>query len=92
MYLTNHIDTKAKCRHLKILSCKGTLRLVIICLRPHTLAPRFLFGWSSNFFGSESGQIQYRVLTPGEYGLQQDSDKHAEVPLQTNFLDDNILL
>jgi hypothetical protein len=29
-----YIDTKAKCHHLKILSCKGTLRQVFICLRP----------------------------------------------------------
>jgi hypothetical protein len=28
--LINYIDTKAKCRHLKIFSCKGTLRLVFI--------------------------------------------------------------
>jgi hypothetical protein len=28
--LINHIDTKAKCRHLKILTCRGTLRQVII--------------------------------------------------------------
>jgi hypothetical protein len=29
----------AKCRHLKILTCKGTLRQVFICLRPRTLYP-----------------------------------------------------
>jgi hypothetical protein len=27
-------DTKAKCRHLKKLTCKGTLQQVFICLRP----------------------------------------------------------
>jgi hypothetical protein len=32
--LINYIDTKAKCRHLKKLTCKGTLRHVFICLRP----------------------------------------------------------
>jgi hypothetical protein len=31
--LINYIDTKAKCRHLKILTCKGTFRQVFICLR-----------------------------------------------------------
>jgi hypothetical protein len=31
--------------------------------------PRFCLGRSSNFLGSESGQIQ----TAAEYGLQQDS-------------------
>jgi hypothetical protein len=52
----DYIDTKAKC-HLKKLTCKGTLRQVVICLR----RPRLLgfFGWSSNFVASESGQ---RVL------------------------------
>ncbi len=28
--LINYIDTKAKCRHLKILTCKRTLRQVLI--------------------------------------------------------------
>ncbi len=32
--LTNYIDTKAKCRHLKKFTCKGTLLQVFICLRP----------------------------------------------------------
>ncbi len=30
------IETNAKCRHLKKLTCKGTLRHVFICLRPKT--------------------------------------------------------
>jgi hypothetical protein len=55
--LINYIDTKAKCRHLKKLTCKGTLREVIMCLRPPPLLG-FCLGWSSNFVGSESGQIQ----------------------------------
>ncbi len=32
--LINYMDLKAKCRHLKKLTCKGTLRQVFICLRP----------------------------------------------------------
>jgi hypothetical protein len=35
--LINYIDTKAKCRQLKKLTCKGTLRQVFICLRPASL-------------------------------------------------------
>ncbi len=35
--LINYTDTKAKCRHLKKLTCKETLRQVFICLRPHFL-------------------------------------------------------
>jgi hypothetical protein len=56
--LIEYIDTKAKCRHLKRLTCKGTLRQVFICLRPPP-PPGFCLGWSSNFVGSEFG---YRVL------------------------------
>ncbi len=58
--LINYIDTKEKCRHLKKLTCKGTLRQVFICLRPPFLLG-FCLGWSSNYVGSKSGQI-YRVL------------------------------
>ncbi len=35
----NYIDNKAKCRHLKKLTCKGTLQQVFVCLRP----PPFLW-------------------------------------------------
>jgi hypothetical protein len=60
--LINYTDTKAKCRHLNKLICKGTLRQVFICLRPlHLLS----------FVGLNL--VIYRVLTPTEYGLQQDS-------------------
>ncbi len=51
------IEGNAKCRHLKKLTCKGTLRQVFICLRPPPLLG-FCLGWSSNFAGSETGQIQ----------------------------------
>jgi hypothetical protein len=40
----------------KKLTCKETLRLVFICLRPPPLSG-FCLGWSSNFVGSEYGQI-----------------------------------
>jgi hypothetical protein len=45
-------------------------RQVFVCLRPPPF-PGFCLGWSSNFVGSESGQIQ--GVKPAEYGLQQDS-------------------
>ncbi len=41
----------------KKLTFKGTLRQVFICLRPPPLLGLCL-GWSCNFAGSESGQIQ----------------------------------
>ncbi len=41
----------------KKFTCKGTLRKVFICLRPHPLLD-FCLGWCSNCAGSESGQIQ----------------------------------
>jgi hypothetical protein len=55
--LINYTDAKAKCRHLKKLNWKGTLRQVFICLRPPPLLG-FCLGWSSNFVCSQSGQIQ----------------------------------
>ncbi len=55
-WLINYVDTKAKCRHLKKLTCKGTLRQVFICLRFSPL--RVFLGWSSNLVGSQSDQIQ----------------------------------
>ncbi len=51
------IESTAKSRHLSKFTCKGTLRQELICLRP----PPFLgicLEQSSNFEGSESGQIQ----------------------------------
>jgi hypothetical protein len=49
------IESIVKCRYLKKLTCKGTLRRVLICLRPPFLLS-FCLGWSSNFVGS--GQKQ----------------------------------
>ncbi len=55
--LINYTDTKAKCRHLKILIFKGTLLQIFICARPSLLTV-FCLRWSSNFVGSEYGQIR----------------------------------
>ncbi len=49
------VEGNATCHHVCKLTCKGTLRPVFICLRPPQL---FCLGWSSDFVGSESGQIQ----------------------------------
>ncbi len=53
----NYLDTKANCPHLKKFTCNGALRLMFICLSPPPLQDLCL-RWSSNFVGSESGQIQ----------------------------------
>ncbi len=69
------MESNAKCRHLKKMTCKGTLQKVFICLKPHSPSLGFwgfCMGWSSNSAGSESGQIQ-SVKLLAEYGLQQDS-------------------
>ncbi len=50
------IETNSKCRHLKKMCWKRTLRQVYLS-RPPPL-PGFGLGWSSNIVGSESGQIQ----------------------------------
>ncbi len=49
-----------------------TFRQVFICLRPPPLLG-FCLGWSNNFVGSESCQIQSVKLLLYVYGLQQDS-------------------
>jgi hypothetical protein len=56
----NSIDNKAKYRHPKKVTWNGTLLQVFICLRPPTLLG-FCLGWSSNFVGFESGQIQIQI-------------------------------
>jgi hypothetical protein len=43
-------------------TCKGTLRQVLICLRPSTLLGFCCLGWYSNFVGSETGQINSAKL------------------------------
>jgi hypothetical protein len=55
--LINFIDIKAKCRHLKNLTYKGTFRQVFIRLRPIQLLG-FCLGWSIYFVGSECVQRQ----------------------------------
>jgi hypothetical protein len=55
--LINYVNTIAKCRHLKKITCKGTLQQMFIYLSPHLLLG-FCLGWCSNFVGSEYGQIQ----------------------------------
>ncbi len=56
--LTNNIDTKAKCRHIKKnWLVKGLCdRCLPVCRPPPLLG--LCLGWSSNLVGSESGQIQ----------------------------------
>ncbi len=54
--LINYIDTKAICRHLKILTCIGTLRQALSIW--DALASHVLCGVVRHFVGSESGQIQ----------------------------------
>ncbi len=73
--LISYTDTKAKCRHLKKLTCKGTLGQVFFCLRTNPPLPGFCLGRSNNLVGSECGQILYIVLNSCriEYGLQQNS-------------------
>ncbi len=51
------IESNAKCRHLQKFTCKGDLSQVFFCLRPPPLLG-FCLGWSSNFGGSEPGQLQ----------------------------------
>jgi hypothetical protein len=55
---------------------KGTLQQVLICLRPPSLLGIAL-GWSNNFVGSESGQIQRVQLLQR---LVSNRTKHTPPP------------
>ncbi len=72
------IESKAKCRHLQKITCKGTLRQMFICLRPPHFLGYFL-GWSSNFVGSESGQTQ-SVKLP--HNMVSNRTQHPPPPSQ----------
>ncbi len=76
----NYIDAKEKCRHLKKLTCKGTLRQMYICLRPPPLLG-FCLGWSCTFWIWSDTEC----WTPAEYGLQQDSKPSTPLPA-THYL------
>ncbi len=54
--LNDYIDTKTKCRHIKNWPVKGLWGRCLSVWGPCALG--FCLGWSSNFVGSESGQIQ----------------------------------
>jgi hypothetical protein len=61
--LINYKDSKAKCRHLKKLTCKGTLRQVFICLRPppllrhHTPPPYTLYTCILYTYSHREGEV-----------------------------------
>jgi hypothetical protein len=66
----------AKCRHLKKLTCKGTLRQVFICLRPKTPYPSPLTHYSVLIHtgkGGEGGEFDQRE------GNRGDTDQKAGV-------------
>ncbi len=58
--------------------CKGTLTQVFICLRPPPLLD-FCLGWSSNFVGSESGQIESVKLLQN---MVSNTTEHCPAPTQ----------
>ncbi len=72
------IESNAKCRYLKKLACKGTLRQEFICLRPPPLLG-FCLGWLSNFVGSECGQKQSVKLLQN---MVFDTTQHHPIPFQ----------
>ncbi len=75
------IESNAKC--LKKLKCKGTLRLVFICLWPPPLLG-FCLGWKGNFVGSESGQIQSVKLLEN---MVSNTTQHPPPPSHTLYFD-----
>jgi hypothetical protein len=100
--LINCIDTKAKCRHLKILTCKGTLRQVFIRVFRYSLS---WLVFSTEFCEllyppSLCEQVPYRVLyTRIQFvrgggtgmGSKHQRDKHLpQSPLKGKFFLDSI--
>ncbi len=69
-------ESKAKCRYLKNLSCKWTLRQVFIFLRPSPLLG-FCLGWKSKFVGSESDQKQSGKLLQN---MVSNTTQHPPTP------------
>jgi hypothetical protein len=64
--LSNYIDTKAKRRHLKKFTCKGTLRQVFLCLRHppylwHHTGPRTVYVYTVYLFTQGRGERGGRV-------------------------------
>jgi hypothetical protein len=72
------IESNAKCRYLKKLACKGTLRQVFICLR-HPPLLGFCLGWLSIFVGSECGQKQSVKLLQN---MVSNTTQHHPIPFQ----------
>jgi hypothetical protein len=97
--LINYIDNKAKCRHLKKLTCKGTLRQVLI--RVYRLEIRsVIFLFSTQLLSGSTLLCVYCILftriqyLKGGGGSGPRRDEHlpqSPFLLQVNFLDDDIL-
>jgi hypothetical protein len=110
------IEGNAKGRHLKKLTCKGTLQKLFICLRPRTPSPlTHCIREDSILIHSGNGgeaRVEPERRGEGQQGREQitklaentnktectqeiqstNSDKTCrKVPLQFNFLDDDIL-
>ncbi len=61
----NYIDTKAKCRLLKILTCKGTLRQVLLSVWGPVPSQVLCLGWSSKGKGP--------CFIPGTWWIQSQN-------------------
>ena len=72
------IESNSKCRYLKKLTCKETLRQAFIYLRPPPLQGFCLGWWCSNFVGSESGQKQ---SLNSLQNMVSNTTQHSPLPL-----------
>ncbi len=89
------MGTKAKCLHLKKLTCKGTLRQVFICLRPPPLLG-FCLGWvepERRLGGQQFTKLGRKYQHDWIYLQSINSDKYlSQSPFTVQFLDDDISL
>jgi hypothetical protein len=108
---TRLIESDAKCRHLKKLTCKGTLQQVFICLRLRISPPPLHIVYVNTVYLFTDGRGGGGELSLREGQRRNSSQSWVEkanmidcisslstlintcrkVPLQGNFLDDNIL-
>jgi hypothetical protein len=91
--LINLIDTKAKCHHLKKMTCKGTLWHTVYVYTVYFFTQRGGGGWgrwAERRFTKLGRKYQHDWL----YLQSINSDKHpaAKAIYRSIFLDDNILL
>ncbi len=90
------MEGNPKCRHLKKLTCKWTLRQAFICLRLRIPPPLHMYACVEYAYSQREGgggRVEPERRLEGQQLINWDLiNKCHKVPLQVKFLDDDILL